>query len=204
MAPIRNAPAAGFTLLELIVALSLTSLVTLVAYSAISLSIKAIKGSQAAADRLQELRVCQSIMERSLASTVNGSLKNPLYFVGDRQEMQFFTLVPLEAHNLGGIYHWRILMGQEEGGLGLLAVEQAKNVNWRRDPEGVELRQILIDGLTAMQFGYGRGADEFETWDSKKERALPDWVRMAVTQKGRPPQSWLIPIHVSEFKAVQR
>jgi len=203
MAAPRNA-AAGFTLLELIVALALTSLVSLVAYSAVSLSIKAIKGSQAAADRLQELRVCQTILERSLASAVKGSLKNPLYFVGDRQEMRFFTALPLEAHSLGGIYHWRILMGQDEKGQGLLAVEQAKNVNWRRDPESVEVRQILIDNLAGAQFGYGRGADEFETWDTKKERRLPDWVRITVTQKGRPSEAWLIPIHVAEYVSTQR
>jgi general secretion pathway protein J len=195
---------AGFTLLELIIALTLASLVILVAYTSTSLSIRAVKGSQAASEKLQELRVCQTILERSLASAVRGSVGAQNYFTGNREDMRFFTALPLEAHNLGGIYHWRILMGEGEHGLLVLAVEQTKNVNWKRDPEGVEMRQILLENLTEVHFGYGRGADEVQSWDGKKERRLPDWVRITVTPKGRPPQSWLIPIHVSEFTPSQR
>jgi prepilin-type N-terminal cleavage/methylation domain-containing protein len=195
---------AGFTLLELIIALTLASLVIMVAYTSTSLSIRAVKGSQAASEKLQELRVCQTILERSLASTVRGSVGVPNYFTGSREEMRFFTALPLEAHNLGGVYHWRILVGEGERGLLLLAVEQTKNVNWKRDPQGVEMRQILLENLTEVHLTYGHGADELESWDAKKARGLPDWVRITVTPKGRPPQSWLIPIHVSEFKSGQQ
>jgi general secretion pathway protein J len=203
MMAIPDRPQAGFTLLELIIALTLASLVILVAYTSTSLSIRAVKGSQAASEKLQELRVCQTILERSLASAVKGSVGAQNYFLGTREDMRFFTALPLEAHNLGGIYHWRIFMGEGEKGQ-VVAVEQTKNVNWKRDPEGVEMRQILLENLTEVHFGYGRGAEEVESWDGKKARGLPDWVRITVTPKGRPPQSWLIPIHVSEFNAGRR
>ncbi len=45
----KSAGTAGFTLLELMIALGLTSLLSLVAYSALSLSLKAMKHGQAAA-----------------------------------------------------------------------------------------------------------------------------------------------------------
>ena len=72
-------------------------------------------------------------------------------------EMRFFTPVPLEAYNMGGIYHWRVLAGQDESDQLVLAVEQTKNVNWFRDPEGVEVRQILLGHLTSLRFTYGQG-----------------------------------------------
>ena len=60
----KSAESAGFTLLELMIALGLTSLLSLVAYSALSLSLKAMQHGQAAAEQVQELRVAQTILAR--------------------------------------------------------------------------------------------------------------------------------------------
>ncbi|MCX5892254.1 MAG: prepilin-type N-terminal cleavage/methylation domain-containing protein [Deltaproteobacteria bacterium] len=190
----------GFTLLELMIALSLTSLLCLVAYTSFNLSLKVVGRGRVAADRLQELRVGEAILKRSLTSAVLGSLANMPYFIGERQQMRFFTLEPLEAHNLGGVWHWRLLLGQDEAGKGVLAVEQTKNVNWYRDPEGVESRQIIIKDVEDLHFTYGTGKDEYDTWDGKKIGDLPDWVKVHLTLKGQPPLELEIPIYVAEFK----
>ena len=168
----KSAGSAGFTLLELMIALALTGLLSLVAYTALSLSLKAMRHGQAAAEQVQELRVGQTILARSLSSAVSGSLTNRLYFIGNAREMRFFTPVPLEAYNMGGIYHWRVLAGQDESDQLVLAVEQTKNVNWFRDPEGVEVRQILMGHLTSLRFTYGQGDEEYETWDATKAQGL--------------------------------
>jgi prepilin-type N-terminal cleavage/methylation domain-containing protein len=191
---------AGFTLLELVVALALTSLLTLAAYGSLSLSLKAVSRGQAAMERLQEMRVGETILERSLTSALKESLAEKNYFYGDPRQMRFFTMLPLEAHNLGGPFHWRLLLGQDEDGDLVLAVEQTKNVNWYRDPEGVEVRQIILHGLESLSFAYGAGGQEYENWDGKKVGGLPDWVKVSLTFKGRQPQILVIPIHVAEFK----
>ena len=143
---------AGFTLLELMIALTLTGLLSLVAYTALSLSLKAMRHGQAAADQIQELRVGQTILARTLSSAVSGSLDQRNYFIGNAQEMRFFTPVPLESYNMGGIYHWRVLAGRDESNQLVLAVEQTRNVNWFRDPEGVEVKQIITGHLTVPPF----------------------------------------------------
>jgi hypothetical protein len=125
-------------------------------------------------------------------------IKKNFYFVGDGQEMQFFTLVPLEAHNLGGIYHWRVLFGRDKAGQGVLAVEQTKNLNWFRDPTGVEVRQILIGDLSSVTFSYGRGGEGFTTWDAARAGGMPDWVKISLAQKGHETMVLLIPIYVSK------
>ena len=194
----KSAESAGFTLLELMIALTLTGLLSLVAYTALSLSLKAMRHGQAAADQVQELRVSQTILARSLSSAANGSLDKKRYFIGNAREMRFFTPVPLEAYNMGGIYHWRVLAGRDESNQLVLAVEQARNVNWFRDPAGVELSQILMVNLASLRFTYGRGDEEYESWDAAKARGLPDWVRVYLTQKGREPLVWFIHLHVSD------
>ena len=118
---------AGFTLLELMISLVLTGLLSLVAYTSLSLS---LRHGQVAADQVQELRVGQTILRRSLSSAVRGSLKTRLYFIGNAREMRFFTPVPLEAYNMGGIYHWRILAGQDE------AVPGSGRSGSQADPDG--------------------------------------------------------------------
>jgi prepilin-type N-terminal cleavage/methylation domain-containing protein len=201
MAPMpKSGGSAGFTLLELLLSLALTSMLTLVAYTSLSLSLKAMRHGQAAAEQVQELRVGQTIMARSLSSAASQSLDDQLYFLGNAREMRFFTPVPLEAHSMGGIYHWRILSGEDDSGQLVLAVEQSKNVNWARDPEGVEVRQILMGHLTSLSFTYGSGSQEDETWDATKAKALPDWVRVYLTQKGQAPVVWFIPLYVSDYK----
>ena len=191
---------AGFTLLELMIALGLTGVLSLVAYSSLSLCLKAMRHGQAAADQVQELRMGQTILARSLSSAVKGSLLNTFYFIGNATEMRFFTPVPLEAYNMGGVYHWRVLAGQNESDQLVLAVEQTKNVNWFRDPEGVEVKQILMERLTSLRFTYGQGGQEFETWDAAKLKALPDWIRVYLTQKGREPLVWFIRLQVSDYR----
>jgi prepilin-type N-terminal cleavage/methylation domain-containing protein len=190
----------GFTLLELMIALALTGLISLVAYTSLSLSLKAMQRGQAAADRVQELRVSQTILARSLSSAAHGSLDHSNYFIGSASEIRFFTPVPLEAFNLGGMYHWRVLAGEDESGQLVLAVEQTRNVNWFRDPEGVEVRQILLKPLASLRFTYGRGDQEFATWDAAKAKSLPDWVRVYLTQEGREPLVWFIHLQVSDSK----
>jgi prepilin-type N-terminal cleavage/methylation domain-containing protein len=195
----KSATSAGFTLLELLIALALTGLLSLVAYASLNISFKALRHGEVAAEQVQEMRVGETILVRSLSSAVRGTLKNPFYFVGDAKEMQFFTPVPLEAYNLGGFYHWRVLAGQGESGHGILAVEQTKNVNWLQDPQGVEVRQILLDQLTSLRFAYGLGDREVATWDAETAKALPDWVRVYLTLKGHEPLVLFIPIQVSVY-----
>jgi general secretion pathway protein J len=195
-----TARSAGFTLLELMIAMALTGMLSLVAYASLNLTIKAMQKGQSAATDLQEMRVAQTILERSLSSTAPLIIKKHFYFMGDGQEMQFFTLVPLEAHNLGGIFHWRILSGKDKSGQEVLAVEQTRTLNWFRDPGGVETRQILIGNLSALRFAYGRGGEEFTTWDATRAGGLPDWVKISLTQRGHEAMVLLIPIYVSKVQ----
>ena len=193
----RSRATAGFTLLELMVALALVSILSLVAFVALNLSLKAVMRGQAAAANLQEIRVGQSFLARSLSSAAGGIKEAKPYFLGEPQEVKFFTFLPLEAHNLGGIYHWRLLVGRDEAGQGVLAVEQTKNVNWVRDREGVEIRQILLKNVASFSLSYGKGDKEFDQWDGRRQRGLPDWVRVKLALGGQEPLEWVIPIHVS-------
>lgn len=191
-------PAAGFTLLELVIALTLTSALVLVIYGSLRITLQGMQRGQAMATYLQEWRVGQTFLERSLSSAVRGAAGARRYFLGAPQEMRFMTLTPLEAANPGGIYHWRVMVGPDDTGQNVLAVEQTRNVNWQRDPGGVEVRQILMRHVKTVQFSYGLGETETTTWDAEKDGRLPSWVKIKLSLGEQQPQVLLIPIYVAE------
>lgn len=194
-------------MLELMLALAMVSMLSLVAFAALSLSLKAVRRGQDAAENLQELRVGQGFLERSLSSATVGikEVKEAnKYFFGEPQQIRFFTFLPLEAHNPGGIYHWRVLVGRDEAGQAVVAVEQTRSINWVRDQEGVEIRQILLKNVASVRFLYGSGGKEYDNWDARKNGGLPQWVKIQLALGGQKPQEWLIPIHVSDITGTQQ
>ena len=111
--------------------------------------------------------------------------------------MRFFTFLPLEAHNLGGIYHWRVLVGRDEAGQGVIAVEQTRSINWARDHEGVEIRQILLKNVASVHFFYGRDGKAYDHWDARKNGGLPQFVKVQLALGGQKTQEWIIPINAA-------
>ncbi len=196
----------GFTLLELLAALALVSLLSLVGFAALNLGLKGAQRSQAKAVSTQELRTGFRYLERSLSSAARTSeaIKNRLYFIGEPHEMQFLTPLALEAHTLGGLYHLRILKGRDKSGRGCLAVEQCKVVNWSLDPQGVEVRQILVDNLADLRFSYLDGTREFNYWNGFQMERLPGSIQVHLQFPDQKPEIWVIPIHVGGSRTIQQ
>jgi len=196
------AKSAGFTLLELVLAMILLSLLALVSYGTLNLCLKGARHGEAATTNLQQLRVARQYIERSLGSSLPRlGVKGPWpYFEGEMQELKFLTPVPLQAHKLGGIYHMRLLTAPDEAGVDGLAVEEVKGFVWLEDPQRIETRLFLVRGLTSLRFTYLAGADEFNTWHAERQKGLPDKVRIQLSLSNDKPLEWLIPIRVVETK----
>ena len=197
----KSPGSAGLTVLELLVAIVLTAVLSLVAYASLSLSLRAAGKTQTEAETSQELRVAQAIMERSLSSMVarvQAMRGVRAYFSGSAQDVRFLTTTPLEAHSPAGICHLRFFYGKDKDGVLCLVAEQSASVVWNRDPEEVEVRQVILRGLKSLTFSYGSGGKGADSWDGGKKASLPDWVQVNLTVEGRQPQIWLIPIHVAE------
>lgn len=194
------AGSAGFTLLELMLALILVSLLSLVSYGTLNLCLKGARHGEAATANLQQLRVARQYLERSIGSAqarLKGKGPWP-YFAGDPQELKFLTPVPLQAHQLGGIYHLRVFTAPDDQGVNGLAVEEVKSPVWLDDPQKIETRLFLIRGLGSLRLTYLAGADEFNSWHADRQKGMPDRVRVQLSLSDQKPVEWLIPIRVVE------
>lgn len=193
---------AGFTLLELVLAMILLSLLALVSYGTLNLCLKGARHGEAATVNLQQLRVARQYLERSLGSA-QPRLKSQgpwPYFEGEEQELNFLTPVPLQAHQLGGIYHMRVLAIPDEHGVNGLAVEEVKALVWQEEAGKIETRLFLLRGLASLRFTYVAGAQEFKTWHAERQKGMPDKVRVSLSLGDQKPLEWLIPIRVVETK----
>ena len=88
-------------------------------------------------------------------------------------------------------------MGRDEAGQGVIAVEQTRSINWARDPEGVEIRQILLKNVASVHFFYGRDGKAYDHWDARKNGGLPQFVKVQLALGGQKTQEWIIPINAA-------
>lgn len=200
--PSRSGGSAGFTLLELMLALILLSLLALVAYGTLNLCLKGARHGEAATVNLQQLRIARQYLERSLGSALprlNGQGQWP-YFEGEEQDLKFLTPLGLQAHQLGGIYHMRVLAAADEQGVNGLAMEEVKALVWQEEPEKIETRLFMLRGLASLRFTYLVGSQEFNTWHADRQKGMPDKVRVSLSLKDQKQLEWLIPIRVVQTR----
>ncbi len=188
----------GFTLLELLLAIFLLSFLGIAVFTGLNLAIKAYRSQIDNFLGIQQVRIAWRYLERSLSSAGDHlKTEGPWpFFQGEEQEIRFLTPLPLEAHNLGGYYYWRVWVGRGEDGLGSLVVDESKAMFWQKDPK-VETRQVLLGGLRSWQFFYGFGGKEYTQWDARRLKGLPQTVRVRFTLGDNVSQEWLIPLHTT-------
>ncbi len=99
----------GFTLLELLVAMLMVSMVTIIIAQALKLSINAWDRAQREGDTFQARTVIPSLLRKQLDSIVGekvfapGQAPQKLVFIGNEKGLSFFTTYTPMAGNLAGL-----------------------------------------------------------------------------------------------------
>lgn len=107
----------GFTLVELLIALFLIAVITLLLFSGLRLGARAWEGVEAASERIADLRVARNFIEGALRHALARSLvvdgREVQVFAGDTESLEL--VAPLSEHvGIPGLYLLRL--GLEEGG----------------------------------------------------------------------------------------
>jgi general secretion pathway protein J len=154
--PIRDAD--GFTLVELLVAITIVALLMVVLFGGLRLGSRASNAVGLQIDRSSKITVVYDFMQRELTdarplTTADGAAPSMVAFDGEAGEITFATIPPAYLA-LGGFHRLHIAL-DDAGGQGRLMV------SWQQIPRGTTLSDaaplrpsLLLDHVRQAEFAY--------------------------------------------------
>lgn len=196
----------GFTLLELIIAITLTGLIMLLAFSAMRLAISSWRTVESVDASLEELQVVQGFLRRQLeqARSVTRTNQTELNTTlkGDAQTVNFIAPMPGSRLGVWGLYRFSLAFVAAESGTNLQLTYQLAlpPANPGQVSDQTQTR-ILLRDLEAGAFSYygTPTAKEPATWQDEwtSDASLPQLVRIRLLSRDKA-DYWpdlVIPVH---------
>jgi general secretion pathway protein J len=192
----RHARARGFTLLELLVAITLLAMLMAALFGALRLGTRVWETGEARLDASARIQVVQGLLRRQLAGTVPliETSRDPrragaLLFVGASDALRFVSLLP--EHLGAGASLMELALrppAQDSGPADLVLRTRPLDLGGSElgagsdEPESEE--RVLIEGVERLEvayFGIGRSGAAPIWWQEwQGQRSLPALVRMRV------------------------
>lgn len=183
----------GFTLIEVLGALVLLSLLLLGVYGGIRAATQSVRSGQAAIERLDQVRSAQMFMRRELAQTMAMAFAKTdkgenIYFLGDAHQMRFVAPLPGYLGKLGPQLQQIKLVPNDKGGGSRLEVSFAILPPDGSDPKPLGDPEVLLDNVREGSFSYRSpdADDQAGTWgtDWTDGRAMPILVQVSLQLDG--------------------
>jgi len=182
----------GFTLLELLLALLLLSMLMVGAWTSIHSATRAVDSGEKLIDRTNKLRVAQEFLRRELSQSQalvieqEPTTGETILFEGDAETLRFVAPMPGYLGR-GGPYVQQLSFERHEGDLRLL-FRHAMHNGYKADEEPLEDPDlepvVLLERIRDARFEYralddaGKLDDWTDEWDKKGR--LPLLVRISV------------------------
>lgn len=175
----------GFTLLELLIALSLVALISTLLYSSLRTAAMTWERTKDRSETFEEARLVQEFLNTSLRQAVpverGGKHQKGLWFDGSARRLEFAGVLPLHR-GVGGVYLLR---------LGVSGFGAHQNLTFRyrllrdaaaRPHPRWQRTKVLLDGLNNVNFSYygSRKAGSRPVWQADWHAVdhLPQLVRL--------------------------
>ncbi len=187
MSPATRRAAAGFTLIEILLAMVLLAAGLALAFATIRSAMAISTRGEAMAKRGEQVRAVEGLLRRRLASAmpvamaVDAETGQRDFFIGEAQRLRFVADVPNYLGRGGPYLHDLGVAGdgaERRLQLSLVLVQDARLVP-ERPPRGPE---VLAEGLRALRFRY-RGIDPLsgELGDWQPRWDTPDRLPLLVS-----------------------
>ena len=195
----------GFTLIEVVLALTIFALMGAILYGAFSLGHNAVEKSQASFERNQELRSFADLLGSYIRSSYpyRATAQDPaIYYEGGETRLSFVSASSL-AMGGRGMASVRIDWEETDGGKGVLSVTEESPVRLGEGSAegGQNNRVVLREGISQLRFAYldpqSDGEQWEERWDAQEHNILPRAVRLSYRTAAGQEVRWTFPIMMS-------
>jgi general secretion pathway protein J len=192
----------GFTLIEVVLALSIFALIGTILYGAFSLGNGALTKSQASFEKNQKLRSLGDLLGSYIRSSYPyraSAQDQTIFYEGEEDSLTFVSSFSL-AMGGRGMAKIHIYREGETTKDGILKLEEESPV-WVDDAadEGGQRNSVVLqEGVGSLQLSYldPQSEDEQweESWDGQDRHILPRAVRLAYRTKDGKETRWVFPI----------
>ena len=177
----------GFTLLELVLALSIVAVMLTILFGGLRVGLRAWQRGEERAETLEHARSMNQLIEQTLAGTypfqgrIDQSTQARVLFQGEAEKASFVTMsppLPLPA----AVAFTAVTLSMEAGASFGLAIREKALPNF--DPFETVRPSLVDPTVTGIRFRYLRDPDGGtweDTWDGVHERGLPRAVEVTLT-----------------------
>ena len=195
----------GFTLLEVVLALTIFALMGAILYGAFSLGHRAVEKSRRAFENNQRLRSFGDLLGSYVRSSYpyRASVQDPnVFYEGEEGSLTFVSAFSLA---MGGRGMAKIHLSWEEAdqGGGTLRLEEILPVRVTEEGAegGIQNSLILQEGVQDFRLAYLDPMNSEETWadrwDAKEKRILPRAVRLSYRNAAGKDVRWVFPVMIA-------
>jgi general secretion pathway protein J len=203
----RGHNSCGFTLIEVVLALSIFALIGAVLYGAFSLSHRAVEKSQASFDDNQKLRSSTDLLGSYIRSAYpyrESAQDTAVLFEGQEDQLTFVSSISL-AMGGRGMSKIRVAWERAQEGEGPIQLEEEVpvrlNVSEDHNSGGLRNEVIIQERVKELRFAYldPKSEDEIweERWDGREKLALPRAVRLSYRNHDGKEIRWIFPVMIS-------
>jgi general secretion pathway protein J len=189
--------ASGFTLLEVIVTLTILGFILLMVSGTFRLGLSSWEKGDSIKEDYQKIRMISQLVSRQMKSLVPYKIRtekaegNYLAFDGKAHSLRFVSALAMNAKRPEGfvyvVYQFKD-EGERKGRL-VLYEQRALNRDFFEDDLKEDSAVTLFGGISQVRFEYYREANEekswtegwVEEWNAKEEKELPKALRLTVT-----------------------
>jgi len=219
------AVSSGFTLLEVIVTLTILGFILLMVSGTFRLGLSSWEKGDDVKEDYQKIRMVSQLVSRQIKSVVPYKIRteraegNYLAFDGKAHSLRFVSALPIKARRPEGFVYVVYQFKDDGGKKGefVLYEQRALNRNFFEDDLREDLAVTLFGGVSQVRFEYYREADKekgrteewVEEWNAKEEKELPKALRMTITywnekdKEEAPPITVLASVSAYQFEELR-